>query len=559
MRRLPLAPTGPPRFADRRLVAARLPDAGPAAALALAALLVGGCGRGKPPAATAAPSASPVSTRPALPWLGQWMAAENGGQIGFDLRADGTAQVFEFKGWARPQPTAGQWAANPDGRTVSLVMRGGELSRMTLLPGPAGLLVQAELGALALTRCPGGRWPWESVDFGRRELLDGVLADLKDIDALIYFTKEGLDVLDDSRKLAGRPTEGLPEGSLLPADHVLQAMRSRLEELIQKDGDARWTPPARARLIGGRDRLGQPYEFYWGSRKEVKVAVAPETRAAFRAVEEPAWRRTHQGEMAGLWGRNGDPWQDFVRPGSREVEAISSSSPAKPPLPAPVSPAAVPFGPGARSIPEDRRGEVVTLVEVGLTERANPPLPLGEFEAYTGREGWGVRNDPARRRYNAAFLDLLQRLAAHDLLTLTERGTTPAGGGTTGAGANAPAVRAYRLTPSERLRQAADPARSGPGQLYVPLTSFVVLAVEAARPWPEDAGRTEDGGALLVSGTYRPQPSALHLSVRPDYPTVDLRFRALLRPGPSGERPCTLAALEWGLPGREDWVSHEMP
>ena len=221
----------------------------------------------------------------------------------------------------------------------------------------------------------------------------------------------------------------------------------------------------------------------------------------------------------------------------------------------------MPFGPGGTAVPAERRVEVVALVEAGLTERANPPVPVGDFEVFAGREGWLVRNDPARRRYNGAFLNLLQRLGTQSLLTLTER-EPAASGGAAGAGTSAPATtKGYRLTPSERLRQMADPARSVPGQaLAVPLIGFVVLTVDEVRPWSEPGRAAEPGGALLISGTYQSLPGEIYLSARPDYRRQDWRFRALLRPGPGGgARPFTLAALDFGMVGQEGWLTHELP
>ena len=564
MRRPLLALTRSLRPAHRRRRASRrLPGAGPAGALLLASLPLGACGRAQPPEANASPSpspetpAAPVPPRPALPWLGRWTSAPGDGQVGFDLRADGTAQAFVLKGWDRPQPVTGQWATNPDGRSASLVMNGGGFSPLTLIPGPAGLLARADFGAVALSACPGGRWPWQDVDFGRRELLDAQRADLESITSLLYKTAEGIDLLNGNRRLAGQPTEGLAGGTLLSPEPILKAMRARLDALIREGKDPRWTEAARERLTGGRDRLGYSYEFYWSVEgahyHEVLVGVAPETRAALRPVE-PAWRATHQSVFTGMDGDDGGPWFHFVRPGSKEVAA------GAPPAAAPASPAAVPFGPGADAMPAERRVEVVTLIEAGLTERANPPVPVGDFEVFTGREGWLVRNDPARRRYNGSFLELFQRLAVQNLLTLTGR-EPAASGGAAGAGTPAPAItKAYRLTPSERLRQLADPTRSVPGQaLAVPLIGFAVLTVDEVRPWSEPGRAADPGSALLVSGTYRRLPSALYLLARPDYQRQDLRFRALLRPGPGGAYPFTLTALDYGVVGQEGWLTHELP
>lgn len=303
------------------------------------------------------------------------METEGRQRYRFELRADGTVEAYEFDGWARPKTERGTWVANPDGRTALMVVRVGDGTRpFRLTPAATGMVADAGIAALLLTPTPGGRWPWEGVDFGRRELLDGQVADLQSINALLYFTGQGIDLLDGDRRLAGRPTEGLAEGTLLAPEPILKAMRARLDVLIREGGDPRWTEDARERLTGGRDRLGHPYEFYWKAEgaHEVRVAVAPETRAAFRAVEERAWRSTYEVRSMQSFSAREDPWQDLVRPGSREVEPEPPSPPAKPL-------SAVPFGPGAAPVPPDRRAEQVRVAATGWRHaRVNHLLPAGD-------------------------------------------------------------------------------------------------------------------------------------------------------------------------------------
>jgi hypothetical protein len=193
----------------------------------------------------------------------------------------------------------------------------------------------------------------------------------------------------------------------------------------------------------------------------------------------------------------------------------------------------------------------LTVLEKGLTKHHDfERLPQGQITIMNAWSSAMESGDANAMRFPLRYLEHLQRAEKDGLLRLAEK-RQDVWGQLANQGA-----RLFSVTPTEKLRQMADPKESDEKWLAVPIGTIKVLEIMSEEPCKLKRATPGDEFRLVL-GLISDTPTQQVKALGPEYGTIEpqkLKFRAILQFNPF-DKSYTYHISDCGKPSEAGWNS----